>query len=108
VEFISIDSPRFVTIAAPGPIEPNCRGAIVRIRIRGNQQKVADELRKEAEAAGALSVVVEIEKEFKPAHEKTVAISSPREMIGEYLDIVEKYKPYKEEIMELFGRICVH
>jgi DNA repair exonuclease SbcCD nuclease subunit len=106
VEFISIDSPRFVTIAAPGPVGPNCRGAIV--RIRANQQKAADKLRKEAEATGALSVVVEIEKEFKPAHEKTVAISSPREMIGEYLDIVEKYKPYKEEIMELFGRICVH
>lgn len=105
-KFFGIESPRFITVTRARRIGRECRGSIV--RIRASSVREAERLRKKVEEAGALSVTVEIEKEFTSAHEKTVAITSPRAMLGEYLDIMEKYKHRKEDILKLFDRICLH
>ncbi len=115
IRFFPIAGPRFITIAGSDHrigsdrigsdrIGSEYAGAFV--RIRSKQAGEAEQLRKKAEAAGAVSVVVEIEKEFTTAHEKTITITSPRDMIREYLDMMPKYKPHKEDILELFNRIC--
>jgi DNA repair exonuclease SbcCD nuclease subunit len=103
-KFVKIDSPPFITADGRQRIGQECRGAFVRIRATSPNE--AEALRKEAEDAGALSIVVEIEKEFKTAHEKTISMASPRKMLTEYLDLIEKYKDHKSKIIDLFDRVC--
>lgn len=102
-KFVRIESPRFVTFR-DGRESADYRGAFVRICAKNEEQ--ARRFRKKAEAAGALSVAVEIEKEFQTAHEKTVRMSSPREMLLQYLEIVNRYGDRKREIVDLFDRLC--
>jgi len=103
--FVKIESPLFVTVNSRTHIGPDCRGAFV--RIRATSSKEAETLRKQAEEEGALSVVVEIEKEFKTAHDKTISMTSPRKMLAEYLEMIEKYKDRKTKIIDLFDRVCL-
>lgn len=104
-KFIKIESPVFVTINERTRINSNCKGAFVRIKATSAEK--AEEQKKKAKEAGALSVIVEIEREFKSAHEKTLHIASPREMLSEYLEMVERYKERKSSIMNLFDSICL-
>jgi DNA repair exonuclease SbcCD nuclease subunit len=105
-EFITLDSPRFITIDASQTRRrlDDLYGNFV--RIRAGKPGEAEDLRRRVEAAGALSVVVEIEREFKSAHERTVSLGAPREMLSEYLDIADRYKNRKDAILSLFDRIC--
>lgn len=104
-QFIPIEGPKFITLGKDVPTGPECHGAFV--RIRSKTQKDAESIRKKVEAAGALSVSVQIEREFKTSHEKTIAISTPRTMMSEYLDLVEKYHGRKDAIMDLFDKVCL-
>jgi DNA repair exonuclease SbcCD nuclease subunit len=105
-EFHRIKSPEFVTWRDHGATHlPSAKGNFVRVITKSVKQ--GEKIRKKAEEAGALSVIVQVEKEFKTAHEKTVAMGKPRDMLGEYLDIEAKYSPHKAAILGLFDKVCL-
>jgi len=108
-EFIPLDGPCFTTVDAsftawdgmeayPGPVY---------VRVKATGLKEAKALIKKAEKAGAVSVVVQLEREFKPAHERVIRLSTPEAMVAEYLDIHETLKPHKEAVLDLFHRVCL-
>ncbi len=101
--FLRSTHPEFVTWN--GKTRPDPKGNFVRVKARN--LKEADKQRQKATDLGALSVVVEIEKEFKTAHEKTIELSTPRKMLIDYLEIVDKHDHRKEAIIDLFDRVCL-
>ena len=105
IEFYPIQGPRFITVDSKAAINGNCKDSFVRVKAKN--MKEAEKLKKLAADAGALGVSVQIEREFVTAHDKTVQLSTPRNMLGEYLDIVPKFGPKKAEILNLFDKVCL-
>lgn len=103
-EFIPVKSPEFVTVEHGFKAWKRVVGNFV--RVRATSSKEADKLREKAIEHGAGSVVVQIEKEFKTAHEAAIAISKPRMMLQEFLAMSNKYKSKADKIMTLFDRVC--
>lgn len=105
-EFHRIKSPEFVTWRDHGATHlPKAENNFVRVITKSVRE--GEKIRKTAMDAGALSVIVQVEKEFKTAHEKTVAMGKPREMLGEYLDLEAKFNPHKAAILGLFDKVCL-
>jgi len=105
--FHPLDAPKFITVDhkrdAGRPIDYT--GAFV--RLCSHDAKRAGVFAESIKAAGAASVTVVLEKEFKTAHEKTVKLSTPRKMLADYIDLMEKYAPHKEKLLQMFDKNCI-
>lgn len=66
---------------------------------------LANKIREYCEEAGCPGFVINIEKEFTSAHSKTVKIASPETMLFDYIDIVPKLQPHKEDLLRLYGEL---
>jgi len=107
VRFYKLHYPEFITIT-PASLkdikEEQCNGKIVRITAKDNKK-----LEKYVERAlelGAISVKGVFEKEYKHTYSKTIKITTPEQMIAEYIDITGKYKDIKDDILNVFAEIC--
>jgi len=103
-QFIEIESPRFLTIT-DGKAKSVSEVKDNYVRIIHKSPSTAKKIRDKCIKEGALSVVVQIEREFESFHEKTVEISGPRQMLESYIDIMPEYTENKEHLLSLYDRI---
>lgn len=105
IEFHQLRFPKFVTIRDGD--DPVCGvGNIARI-VTGSA-KSAEKVTAALKSMGAVSIVARIEKEYKTAHEKGIALATPEKMLADYIDIkggtlAEK----KDELLLAFRNICL-
>lgn len=104
VTFHELDAPKFITIDDKFKEWDKLRHNIV--RVTGKKVAKVEKLIESAKAAGAISVVSKLEKEFKSVHEAPIKISTPVQMLSVFIDSQERYKPYKEKLMSLFEKVC--
>ena len=105
LEFHELKAPKFLTVKEKLKDWGTLKGNIV--RVIGKKAATVETLVQAAKDAGAISVVAQLEKEFKSVHDTPIKISTPEKMLSEYIDMQEKYKPHKEKLMNLFEKVCV-
>jgi DNA repair exonuclease SbcCD nuclease subunit len=102
--FCPIESPRFMTLVVKGSWSiSKPKGNF--IRVRGSDIKKLEKAKEYLIKAGAASVVVELEREFQKAKTETIKISTPSQMISDYIDLMPSMKPKKKELMEEYEAI---
>jgi DNA repair exonuclease SbcCD nuclease subunit len=106
-EFIPIDvAPKFYTVSTAKDLKKLKAPCFVRIKAK--TERAAKSLREKALEAGAESVVVQLEKSFATAHEKTVKLSTPRQMIRDYLALKEEIPAEDgDRVLALFDEVCL-
>jgi DNA repair exonuclease SbcCD nuclease subunit len=78
------------------------------VRVVAKTPRTAKTLEKAAKAAGARTVAVQIDKDYKPAHSKTVAISSrPQNMIADFCKLEPKFAPHETQIINMYEKVCL-
>ena len=109
VEFVPLTvAPQFLTVEAERPIAPAMASGQI-VRVQAKSAKAAETAIKKAYAAGAISVVAVVEKEFTAAHETPIKLSSDRRtMLHDYLGMIDGFKDRRTEIMGLFERVCLN
>lgn len=105
VEFHSLDAPKFMEVDTKFKDFPSAKGNFV--RINALTTKKIDALVEKLKEAGALSVTLNIEKEYTTAHEKAISLSTPQKMFLDYINLHEKYVPYRDKLVNLFDKICL-
>lgn len=76
------------------------------IRIRAKSKAEATRLAKAVKDFNPKSYVVQLEKDFKTAHEKAIKVGKPFAMLSEYIDISRKFTPHKKAILDLYEEVC--
>lgn len=107
------EAPKYVTISSEyiakdefGELEAEASGNFVRL-ITEDLSTVATH-RKFLEDLGAKSVVVRVKKEFAKAHEETIELGKPEEMVAEYIEAQgSPYFEKKTDILDLFAKVCL-
>ncbi len=105
IEFHKLTYPKFITISKK-PKNPNetCGGNFVRIKAK--TMTSANKLKQVCHDAGAKSVIINLEKEFKTAHEKTVKMGRPEDMILDFIMLLGgEFEANKGEILAEYDRI---
>jgi len=100
-EFVEVPGPEFVTISKASEAKET-EGKYVRAVAKTIKQ--AEKLGKVATDAGAKGVVLKVDKEFKTAHDQSIALAGPKTMLTEYLNM--KHKHEAAELLGLFDKIC--
>ena len=103
-EFYPLTAPKLITFDLDTIDKSQCEGNF--IRLRTNNSRKAESLKKQAIEAGSKSVVIKLEKTFTTAHEESVTLSPDiRNMLGQCIDIM-KVKQDKTKLLQLFDKIC--
>lgn len=107
-EFVPIESPEFLIVEAESKRDIKSHAKNIcgnHVRITTTAAKAVEGLREAALSHGALTVSVVLEKVFKPSHEKTISISTPKKMLQDYFDMLEFDEDKKTRLFELYERI---
>lgn len=96
-------APKFITVTKEKDVK-KAGGNFVRIKV--DSIKAAEKLEKACKEAGAKSVVVQLERKFVTAHEKSIKLSTPYKMLCEYIDLMPEYREQKDRILEMYNRVC--
>jgi DNA repair exonuclease SbcCD nuclease subunit len=76
------------------------------IRIKAKSKAEATRLARAVKDFNPKSYVVQLEKDFKTAHEKAIKVGKPFAMLSEYIDINKKFTPHKKAILDLYEEVC--
>ncbi len=98
-------APKFIDVSADTKKMDNVTGNFIRIHSASKAE--ASKIHAKIKKAGAKSWTVVLEKEFKTAHEVAISVDKPARMLVDYIDLQEKYKPFKTEILKLYNEVCI-
>jgi DNA repair exonuclease SbcCD nuclease subunit len=76
------------------------------IRIKAKSKAEATRLARAVKDFNPKSYIVQLEKDFKTAHEKAIKVGKPFAMLSEYIDINKKFTPHKKAILDLYDEVC--
>lgn len=107
-EFFALHcTPKFKTYTMHDAVQPNSQGEFGGhiIRLRGDDSYQLNQIKQTILDYGAHDVVVDLDKEFTTTHEKQLTIGSARSMLVEYIDMMDKYKSHKQELLNEFDKL---
>ena len=102
MKFFNLTYPEFVTVDK-SERDNDYSGHIVRVRITDNDN--IEEIKNRI--GDCIELQIEVVKSYQSVHEKTVTIGEPYDMLSEYIDCVEMYKPKKAMLMKQFAKVCL-
>jgi len=100
-KFLTIDITANGKVMLPSPSE-----------VKGNFIRIVSKSAKDAATAkalctdyGAESITIQLVREFSKAKTETIKITTPAQMISDYIDIMPKLAPFKTKILKEYERI---
>ncbi len=103
-KLMPIAGPKFVTITTKKQASQLDSGCYV--RTVAATVATAAKMREAATEAGAKGTVARVDKKFTTAHEQSLSLAGPKEMMVEYLNVLPEYEGKTGILLELFGEIC--
>ena len=98
-----VPGPRFLTVSSV----KEAKGASgCYVRVMADTLSKADKISSAALEAGAKGVTVVLERKFTAAHSSALKLSTPKNMLAEYLGMQSDTKGREGELMALFEAVC--
>ena len=100
---VVVPGPRFLTVSSV----KEAKGASGRyVRVMADTLAKADKISSAAFDAGGKGVTVVLERKFTAAHSSALKLSTPKNMLAEYLSMQPDTKGREGELMALFEAVC--
>ena len=100
---VVVPGPRFLTVSSVKEAKA-ASGCYVRVMV--DTLAKADKISNAAFEAGAKGVTVVLERKFTAAHSSALKLSTPKNMLAEYLGMQSDTKGREGELMALFEAVC--
>ena len=100
---VVVPGPRFLTVSS---VKEAKAASGCYVRVMASTLAKADKISNAAFEAGAKGVTVVLERKFTAAHSSALKLSTPKNMLAEYLGMQSDTKGREGELMALFEAVC--
>jgi len=69
-------------------------------------KRLSEKIKEYCQQNNCPGFAIRYEKEFATAHSQTIGLSTPTQMLGEYIDMKPDLVPHKRELLSMYNELC--